>query len=108
VGLLRFRLRIRPDLTWCNLANCGPRGAGLRLCRLAQLVEQIHLRGLPVDSLQLVRNGVLILDAYFYPYPDDRAHDVASVTESADLEFADPGEYFPAQTFQATSVVSCN
>jgi hypothetical protein len=29
-------------------------------------------------------------------------------TESAELEFADPGEYFPAQTFQATSVVSCN
>ena len=68
-----------PGATWPTAA---PEEQGFDSALLAQLVEQIHLQGLPVDSLQLVRNGFLILDAYFYPYPDDRAHDVASVTKS--------------------------
>jgi CubicO group peptidase (beta-lactamase class C family) len=68
-----------PGATWPTAA---PEEQGFDSALLAQLVEQIHLQDLPVDSLQLVRNGSLILDAYFYPYPDDRMHDVASVTKS--------------------------
>jgi CubicO group peptidase (beta-lactamase class C family) len=30
----------------------------------------------------MARNGVLVLDAYFYPYLGDRPHDIASVTKS--------------------------
>jgi CubicO group peptidase (beta-lactamase class C family) len=48
---------------------------------MAMVVEEIDAKDLPVDSLQVVRNGVLILDAYFYPYLGDRPHDVASVTK---------------------------
>ena len=49
---------------------------------LAEVVEQIDQLDLPVYSLQVARNGVLILDAYFYPYLGDRAHDLASVSKS--------------------------
>lgn len=59
-----------------------PEEHGFDSAALAAIVEQIDEQDLPVDSLQLVRNGALILDAYFYPYFGDRAHDVASVTKS--------------------------
>jgi CubicO group peptidase (beta-lactamase class C family) len=49
---------------------------------LAELVEQIDEQDLPVDSMLVARNGVLILDAYFYPYLGEQPHDVASVTKS--------------------------
>jgi len=47
---------------------------------LATVVEQVDAQNLPIDSLLVVRNGVLVLDAYFYPYLGNRPHDVASVT----------------------------
>jgi CubicO group peptidase (beta-lactamase class C family) len=59
-----------------------PEEHGVDSAGLAGVVEQIDEQDLPIDSLQLVRNGVLILDAYFYPYLGDRAHDIASVTKS--------------------------
>lgn len=68
-----------PRATWPTAA---PEEQGFDSALLAQLVEEIDLQGLPVDSLQLVRNGVLIVDAYFSPYREDQAHDVASVTKS--------------------------
>lgn len=36
----------------------------------------------PVHSVQLLRKGRLVLDAYFHPYHDGMRHDVASVTKS--------------------------
>lgn len=59
-----------------------PEEQGFDSAELAGTVEQIKELNLPIDSLQLVRNGVLILDAYFYPYLGDRTHDLASVTKS--------------------------
>jgi CubicO group peptidase (beta-lactamase class C family) len=59
-----------------------PEEHGVDSAVLASVVELIDEEDLPVDSLQLVRNGVLILDSYFYPYLGDRAHDIASVTKS--------------------------
>jgi hypothetical protein len=44
-----------------------PEEQGLDSEVLAEVVEQIDQQDLPVNSLQVVRNGVLILDAYFYP-----------------------------------------
>jgi len=37
---------------------------------------------IPVHSIQLVRRGHLVLDAYFHPYDGRTRHDVASVTKS--------------------------
>jgi CubicO group peptidase (beta-lactamase class C family) len=68
-----------PDTSW---STAPPEEQGFESAMLAVVVEQIDEQELPIDSLQVVRNGVLILDAYFYPYLGDRAHDVASVTKS--------------------------
>lgn len=59
-----------------------PEEQGIDSATLATVIEEIDQRDLPVDSLQIVRNGYLVLDAYFYPYFGDRLHDVASVTKS--------------------------
>src|SRR5262249_45256201 len=49
---------------------------------LAEMFEYIRQHNLPVHSVQMVRSGRLILDAYFYPYNAKMRHDVASVTKS--------------------------
>jgi len=59
-----------------------PEEQGFDSAVLAEVIEQIDRQDLPIDSLLVIRNGVLILDAYFYPYLGDRPHDVASVTKS--------------------------
>lgn len=68
-----------PGLQW---PSAPPEEQGFDSAELAAVVEQIDDLDLPIDSVQVVRNGVLILDAYFYPYVGDRKHDVASVTKS--------------------------
>ncbi|MGB8330394.1 MAG: serine hydrolase, partial [Polyangiales bacterium] len=59
-----------------------PEEQGFDSAALAEVLEQIDAGDLPIDSVQIVRNGVLIVDAYFFPYLGDRPHDVASVTKS--------------------------
>lgn len=59
-----------------------PEEQGFDSAGLASVVEQIDSEGLPIDSVQIVRNGVLIVDAYFYPYLGEQPHDIASVTKS--------------------------
>ena len=68
-----------PGKTW---PTAPPEEQGFNSDLLAQVIEQINQQELPVDSLQVARNGVLILDAYFYPYLGEQPHDVASVTKS--------------------------
>jgi CubicO group peptidase (beta-lactamase class C family) len=57
-----------------------PESQGFDSDALADFVD--GQRGQGLDSLLIVRNGVLIFDAYFYPYLGDRPHDVASVTKT--------------------------
>jgi CubicO group peptidase (beta-lactamase class C family) len=42
-------------------------------------VRQNHI---PVHSLLIVRNGYVVLDAYFYPFQEGQIHDGASMTKS--------------------------
>lgn len=49
---------------------------------LSKLLDYIKKRDLSIHSLQVVRHGYLVLDAYFYPYTGETPHDVASVTKS--------------------------
>jgi CubicO group peptidase (beta-lactamase class C family) len=57
-----------------------PESQGFDSGALATLIEEID--GTGVDGLVVVRNGVLILEAYFYPYARDDLHDVASVQKT--------------------------
>lgn len=68
-----------PGKTW---PTAPPEEQGFDSDLLAEVVEQISQQDLPVDSVQVARNGVLILDAYFYPYLGGGTHDLASVTKS--------------------------
>ena len=68
-----------PGSTW---RTAPPERQGFDSAELAAVIEQIDAEDLPFDSVQIVRNGVLILDAYFYPYLGEQPHDIASVTKS--------------------------
>ena len=59
-----------------------PEEVGLDSATLAQMFDLVREREIPVHSVQLVRRGRLVLDAYFHPYRAGMRHDVASVTKS--------------------------
>lgn len=50
--------------------------------KLAIIFDSVKTRYISVHSITLIRNGYVVLDAYFYPYKKGTLHDVASVTKS--------------------------
>ena len=59
-----------------------PESQGFDSGLLADLLEHVRTKGLPLHNLVLIRRGQLILDASLYPYSPEGPHDVASVTKS--------------------------
>lgn len=59
-----------------------PEQQGIDSSALADVIEQIRERHLPVHSLLVERHGKIVLDAYFHPFEDNQLHDVNSVTKS--------------------------
>ena len=59
-----------------------PEEVGVDSSALVEMIEFAREQKTPVHSVQLVRHGRLVLDAYFHPYNDRIRHDVASVTKS--------------------------
>ena len=59
-----------------------PERQGVDSAALADAVEHIVKKGLPIHSMLVVRHGAIVLDTYFYPYEPTVPHDVASVTKS--------------------------
>lgn len=59
-----------------------PEAQGIDSNALADAIEWIRTRRIPVHSLFIERNGHAVLDAYFFPFEDHETHDVASVTKS--------------------------
>lgn len=55
---------------------------GIDSTLLAGGVRSIREKGIPIDSLMIVRNGYVVLEAYFSPYDGSFPHDLASVTKS--------------------------
>ncbi|HEX3430377.1 MAG TPA: serine hydrolase [Rhizomicrobium sp.] len=70
---------IWPTAGWLS---ASPESQGIDSNRLAQAIEIIRARHLPVHSLVVERNGTIVLDATFFPFHSDETHDVASVTKS--------------------------
>src|SRR5688572_6124666 len=68
-----------PSQAW---PTATPEEIGIDSAPLAEMFDFIRERQIPVHSIQLVRRGRLVLDAYFYPYDGRTRHDVASVTKS--------------------------
>lgn len=59
-----------------------PEEQGLDSEKLAEGLQEIKEYQIPIHSLFVVRNGSVVLDAYFYPYDGKTVHDLASVTKS--------------------------
>ncbi len=63
--------------------NSTPEEQGIDSVKLAEMLDQIQMKNIPINSLLVIRNGMLVLDAYFYnPYDGQTPHDLASVTKS--------------------------
>ncbi|MGD0190968.1 MAG: serine hydrolase [Rhizomicrobium sp.] len=60
----------------------SPEAQGLDSTVLANALETIKARHIPVNSVLIERHGDIVLDVYFHPYAEDEPHDVASVTKS--------------------------
>ena len=60
----------------------SPEAQGMDSKVLAEAFGEIRRRQISIHSLTIVRNGYLVLDAYFWPFQDNLLHDTASVTKS--------------------------
>ncbi|WMJ71336.1 serine hydrolase [Stenotrophomonas sp. 24(2023)] len=49
---------------------------------LANAFDYVRDHHTPIHSLTIVRNGHVVVDAYFWPFQQGQSHDVASVTKS--------------------------
>jgi CubicO group peptidase (beta-lactamase class C family) len=68
-----------PTVTW---RTGSPESQGLDSAVLAQALDYVRADHIPLHSFLIVRNGVMVLEAYFYPYSGREVHDVASVAKS--------------------------
>src|SRR5215831_14870087 len=68
-----------PTATW---KTGRPESQGLDSAVLAGALNYVRANQIPLHSFLIVRNEVVVLDAYFYPYSSREVHDVASVTKS--------------------------
>jgi hypothetical protein len=54
-----------PAAAW---KTASPESQGLDSAVLAEALDYVRSKGIPLHSFLIVRNGVLVLDAYLYPY----------------------------------------
>ncbi len=59
-----------------------PEEQGFASAKLAEGLQVLYENQVNVDSLLIIRNGYIILDAHFEPYDGTFPHDLASVTKS--------------------------
>jgi len=59
-----------------------PEEQGFDSNKLAEGLQALQRNNINIDSLLIIRNGYVILDAYFYPYDNSIPHKLASVTKS--------------------------
>lgn len=62
--------------------HSSPEAQGMDSQVLADAFAYIRDHRVPIHSLTIVRNGHIVLDAYFWPFRDAQLHDLASVTKS--------------------------
>jgi CubicO group peptidase (beta-lactamase class C family) len=65
-----------------NWTTSTPEQQGIDSAQLAKAVLSINEKHIAIDSLTIIRNGYVVLDAYFSPYDGSFPHDLASVTKS--------------------------
>ncbi len=78
-GLGPGRPAVWPTAGW---TSSTPEAQGVDSRKLAEAFDFLKAKEPHIHSLLIVRNGVLVADAYFYPFSAGSRHDVASVTKS--------------------------
>ncbi|MDJ0721519.1 MAG: serine hydrolase [Desulfobacterales bacterium] len=68
-----------PEEDW---PTAPPETQGMRSGVLAEMLAYIEERSLHIDSILIVRNGHLVLDAYFWPFKPGEKHIIYSCTKS--------------------------
>ncbi len=74
-----------PTLGW---RYSSPEAQGLDSDVLADAFDYVRDHDTRIHSLTIVRNGHIVLDAYFWPFQNGALHDVASVTKSVTTTLA--------------------
>ncbi len=59
-----------------------PEAQGLHSKLLLEMMTHIKENGYNIQSVIIVRNGYLVLDAYMHPFSDSQKHEMYSVTKS--------------------------
>ncbi|UCE54304.1 MAG: serine hydrolase [Desulfobacterales bacterium] len=59
-----------------------PEEQGMRSQRLVEMMEHVKTYNFSIDSILIVRNGYVVLDAYFYPFLKGQKHIIHSCTKS--------------------------
>ena len=62
--------------------SSSPERQGMSSKMLAKMIEHIKSNNINIDSLSIIRNGYMVLDAYFYPFSKKQKHDILSCTKS--------------------------
>ncbi len=65
----------------------APEAQGILSARLLEMMEAIKNKGYNIQSISIVRNGYLVLDAYINPFQDGQKHEMHSVTKRCDVAF---------------------
>jgi CubicO group peptidase (beta-lactamase class C family) len=60
----------------------APEEQGLDSIKLAEGLQSLQEKQVGIDSLLIIRNGYVLLNAHFYPYDGSFPHNLASVTKS--------------------------
>jgi CubicO group peptidase (beta-lactamase class C family) len=59
-----------------------PEKQGMQSKKLVEMMEHIKKNKFNIDSILIVRNGYMVLDAYFYPFSNQQKHHIYSCTKS--------------------------
>lgn len=59
-----------------------PEEQGMRSQWLVEMMEHVKKNNFGIDSILIVRNGYVVLDAYFYPFSKGKKHIIHSCTKS--------------------------
>jgi CubicO group peptidase (beta-lactamase class C family) len=65
-----------------NWQGTAPEEQGMQSQKLADMMEVIKQNQYNIDSILIIRNGYMVLDAYFYPFSKGQRHPIRSCTKS--------------------------
>lgn len=75
-----FPTGYRPTQGWQTTTT--PEETGFDSAKLAEALLTMREKVIDIHSLLIIRDGAVVVDAYFYPYDGSTIHELASVTKS--------------------------